>query len=319
MSKKEGASVAPVRRIISAWLAISVLFGAACGKGGGGGTVTGPTTPTPPIVPEAQPPTVDIGGGPQTPVPWIGQASSDQVGVGGFGLTLVQTGTDVTGTIGALGHSGPLAGKVSANTFSFNFSQTGNNQGQSCGTLSGTATVSSVNTMTDTGPNTMNTMTGTFSGSDCSGKPITGGVFNASLQDPTLQDQSNSATRFPVAGTWKGLAPPSLGGGAWTWTLAQSGGITGGSLTGSVTFTNGDTLNLGTGTVTGTVTNSFPGPPQMVSAVTTVSFTGACPATLTVNWGYGDKGGLQLNASGISGSACNGPLPPMPRPGLRRQ
>jgi hypothetical protein len=250
------------------------------------------------------------------------------VGASGFALVVTQTGAQVTGGINVLGHSGSFAGTVSGNTISFNFSQTGS-QSQQCGSLSGTATVSSVNTMTSSGPNTTNSMSGIFSGKDCAGNPITNGTFSGSPVMSFL-----SATRFPVAGTWKGPVPPPLGGGTWTWVLAQDGDVNGGSLTGSVTFANGNTLNLGTGTVTGTVTNIFPGPPQAMTAMTTVSFNGACPATLTANWVYqgwapgacvpgqcsvGGQSGLQLLAMNFSGNSCNGPFDPTLKPGLARQ
>lgn len=290
------------------------------GCGGHGSSSTGPA-PTAPSVPAAQPPTVNVSTIAQDG--WDGPASSDQVGSSGFALTATQTGAQVTGGINVLGHSGSFAGTVSGNTISFNFSQTGN-QSQQCGSLSGTATVSSTNTMTSSGSNTTNSMSGTFSGKDCAGNPITNGTFSASPTNSYM-----SATRFPVAGTWKGNLSPALGGGTWTWTLAQDGDVSGGNLTGSVTFGNGNTLNLGTGTVTGTVTNIFPGPPQAMTAMTTVSFTGACPATLTVNWNYagwspgpninvGGQSGLDLLASSFSGSSCNGPFP-AGKPGLTRQ
>jgi hypothetical protein len=236
-------------------------------------------------------------------------------------MNLTQTGTQVTGTIQALGHSGPFAGTVSGSTISFNFSQTGG-QSQSCGSLSGMATVSSANTMTSTGTNTMNSMSATFSGKDCAGNPVTNGTFSGSYAMSVL-----SATRFPVTGTWTGPLPPNLGGGTWTWSLAQDGDVNGGNLTGSVTLANGNTLNLGTGTVTGTVTNIYPGPPQATSTATTVQFTGACPATLTATLLYtgwspgpginvGGQSGLQLSLTGFSGSSCNGPLAQVPGPGL---
>src|SRR5581483_5716647 len=295
-------------------LAAGVLLTIACGGSSGSSSSPAPTAPS---VPAAQPPTVNVST--TAPAGWDGQSSADQVGASGFALVVTQTGAQVTGSINALGHSGSFAGTVSGNTISFNFSQTGS-QSQSCGSLSGTAIVSSTNTMTSSGPNTTNSMSGTFSGKDCAGNSITNGTFSGSPVMSYL-----SATRFPVTGTWKGPLSPALGGGTWTWTLAQGGDVSGCNLTGSVTFGNGNTLNLGTGTVTGTVTNIFPGPPQAMTAVTTVSFTGACPANLTANWTYsgwspgpgisvGGQSGLLLQASSYSGSSCNGPFAQGPPP-----
>jgi hypothetical protein len=304
-------------------LAVCVLITIGCGRSGSsGGAVTVPTAPS---VSGAQPASVNVGGGPQTPVQWNGTASDDQAGSGTVELGLQQIGSQVTGSlyVQVLGHSGPISGTVSGNTLTFNFSV--GNSGQGCGdAISGTATVISSNTMTPR-PNTMNTMTGTFSGKDCTGNPVTNGAFTVSLQDPTLQDQTASATRFPVAGTWKSPLPPALGGGSWTWTLAQAGDVNGGALTGSVTISADNTLNLGAGTVTGTFANVFPGPPEWVSAVTNVSFAGACPATLTITWGdltsrlsALSPDGLHLIAATFSGSNCNGPFGPL-KPSLTRQ
>jgi hypothetical protein len=76
------------------------------------------------------------------------------------------------------------------------------------------------------------------------------------------------------------------------------------------------------------VTNVFPGPPEWSSAVTTVSFAGACPATLTFNWGdlaspaltltALSQDGLRLQAASFTGSNCSGPLATF-RPILTRQ
>lgn len=301
---------------VAGMVAAGALISIGCGGHGSSSTVAAPTAPS---VPAAQPPTVNVST--IAPAGWNGQSSADQVGSSGFGLTVTQTGAQFTGSIGMLGHSGSVAGTVSGNTISFNFTQTGN-QSQQCGSLSGTATVSSTNTMTSSGSNTTNSMSGTFSGKDCAGNPITNGTFSGSPVMVYL-----SATRFPVTGTWTGFLPPQLGGGTWTWVLAQGGDVSGGNVTGSVTFGTGNTLNLGTGTVTGMVTNIFPGPPQAMTAVTTVSFTGACPATLTANWAYagwspgppgtinvGGQSGLQLQPSSYSGSSCNGPFPQGPPP-----
>jgi hypothetical protein len=307
----------------AAAFSLSALVGIACGGGGSsGGTVAAPTAPS---APNAAAPAVNVGGNGPTALPWAGQASDDQGGSGTVGLTLQQTGALVTGSIyvQALAHSGPFTGTVSGNVLSFNFSV--GNSGNGCGNaISGMATVSSVNMMTAP-PNTMNTMTATFSGKDCSGGPVTNGTFTASLQDPSIQDQTASATRFPIAGTWTAFLPPPLGGGSWTWALVQNGDVNGGTLTGSVTVSPDNTLNLGTGIVTGTFTNIFPGPPNNVSAVTNVSFTGACPTMLTANWGNLPQVGpppgssTQWGATGfVSGSICNGPLPAF-KPALKRQ
>ncbi len=298
-------------------LAAIALISVGCGGGGSsGGAASAPTAPS---VPAAQPPTVNVGGGHQGGVPWTGSASDDQRGSGTTRLLLQQAGAQVTGSIQLLSQTGPFTGTVSGNTISFNFSR--GNAGSGCANgnvISGTATVSSVNTMT-VSPNTTNTMTGTFSGKDCAGGSVTNGTFTASF-DPTLPGLS--ATRFPIAGTWRGLL---VGGGSWTWTLAQDGDVNGGNLTGSVTVSPDNTLNLGTGTVTGTLTNVFPGSPQWISAVTNVSFTGTCPATLTINWAdlasqqpALSQDGLRMTAVTFSGSNCNGPFPTF-RPGLTRQ
>jgi len=269
-------------------------------------------TPTAPSVPNAQPPTVNV----STPGEgWNGQSSSDQ-GSGPFSLIVSQSGSQFTGTIGMIGHSGVVAGTVSGNTITFNFSQIGS-QTQPCGALNGNATVTSANTMTSS-PNTTNAMTGTFSGTDCAGKAITNGTFTGSLT--TI----NSATRFPIAGTWKSFVPSALGGGTWTWTVAQNGDVNGGNLSGAVTLSP-DPLNLGVGAITGTYNSVFPGPPNWSSAVTTVSFAGACPATVNITWGDLSSNlsplspdGLQLTATTFSGSTCNGQVPAF-KPNLKRQ
>src|SRR5262249_7312670 len=162
--------------------------------------------------------------------------------------------------------------------------------------------------------------TGTFSGKDCTGTAITNGTFTG-----TYAMTVDSATRFPMAGTWTAFLPSTFGGGSWTWTIAQGGDVNGGALSGSLAVSSDNTLHLGTGTITGTLTNVFPGAPSWSSAVTTVSFTGACPATLTFTWGdlssnsaalSGD--GLTLVAVNFSGSTCNGPVPTF-KPSLKRQ
>ena len=300
-----------MRTNLAGLLAATALIGIGCGGSGGGNQPV--MTPTAPSVPNAQPPTVNV----STPGEgWNGQSSSDQ-GSGPFSLIVTQAGSQFTGTIGMIGHSGVVAGTVSGNTVTFNFSQIGN-QTQPCGALSATAVVTSVNTMTSV-PNTTNSMTGTFSGTDCAGKSITNGTFTGALTT------NNSATRFPFAGTWKGGVPPALGGGAWTWTIAQSGDINSGTLGGTVTISP-DPLNFGVGAITGTFNNVFPGPPNWGSAVTTVSFAGACPATLNITWGNltsmmlspFSPDGLQLIATTFSGSSCSGSIPGF-KPDLKRQ
>lgn len=300
---------------IAALLTVSAITAAGCG--GGGKSSDPPAPPTTPSVPTPQPAAVNIGGGDDTPIVWTGQASDTEGGTGTVRLALSQTGARVTGNIvvQVLSHSGPLVGTVSGNTLTFNFSV--GNSGAGCGNaITGTAIVSSVNQMIAPPNNTTNTMTATFSGKDCDGRSVTNGAFTASL--PTSDIQSLSATRFPVAGTWMGLVGPLLGGGSWTWTIAQDGDVNGGNLTGSVSVSADNTLHLGTGTITGTVTNIFPGGPQMVSAVTTVSFTGACPTTLMLNWGSFAGDGRQWGTNSVSGSVCNGAVPQF-KPTLKRQ
>jgi hypothetical protein len=296
----------------AAAFSLSALVSVACGGGGSsGGTVAAPTAPS---VPNAAAPAVNVGGNGATQLPWTGQGSDDQGGSGTVDLNLQQTGAQVTGNIyvQALAHSGPFTGTVSGNVLSFNFSV--GNSGNGCGNaISGTATVNSVNTMTPPPNNTMNTMTATFSGKDCSGGPVTNGTFTVSL------DPGTSVTRFPIAGTWQAFLPPLLGGGSWTWTLVQNGDVNGGTLTGSVTVSPDNTLNLGTGTVTGTFTNVFPGLANNVSAVTNVSFIGACPAMLNANWGNFTGDGTQWVTSSFGGSICNGALPAAFKPALKRQ
>jgi hypothetical protein len=288
---------------LAAVLTVGALVSIGC-KGSGSSGDAMPAAPTAPSVPAAQPPAVNVGG-----VSWTGQASSDQGSSGTLQLNLQQTGAQVTGTIfHLLSQSGPFVGTVSGSTISFNFSV--GNSGAGCGNaISGTATVSSVNQMI-TPPNATSTISGTFSGKDCTGNPVTNGTFTTSLD-------GFSATRFPIAGTWTGFLPPPLGGGGWTWTLAQNGDVNGGNLTGSVTVAN-NTLNLGTGPVTGTYTNVFPGAPSLISAVTNVSFPGACPATLAVTWGNFTGDGLQWVAASFSGSDCNGPFAAF-KPLIKRQ
>jgi len=307
-------------------VAASALLSIGCGGGGSSGSVAPPTAPS---VPAGLPATVNVGGNSAAALGWNGTASDDQGGSGPIQVGLHQSGAQVTGSlyVQVLGHSGPFTGTISGNTISFNFSV--GNSGNGCGNaISGVATVSSVNTMTAR-PNTMNTMTATFSGKDCSGNPVTNGAFTVSLQDPTLPDQTASATRFPIAGTWQGFLPPPFGGGSWTWKLAQDGDVNGGNLSGSVTVSSDNTLNLGIGTVAGTVTNVFPGPPENMTASANVSFTGACPATLTMSWGNLTttvnspaltQDGLQLqNAANVTGSTCNGPVQTAFKPLLKRQ
>jgi hypothetical protein len=293
---------------VQALLTIAAVISVNCGGGSGGGTVTAPSAPA------AQPPAVNVGFQPVDGTPaWVGRASTDQGGSSDtFEMTVQQVGSQLTGTIGAFvwgdrgfPHAGPFAGTVSGNTISFNFMIGDRGNGCANGnTINGTATVNSVNTITDTDPITTNTMTATFSGRVCSGGSITNGTFTASFSRPFL-----SATRFPIAGTWNGALPPELGGGTWTWRLAQDGDVSGGNLTGSVTFENGNTSNFGTGTVTGRVTNNFAGGPGAVSALTTITF-GTCTGSLTANWTM-NASGRNLSMTNVSGSICNVPVGPL--------
>jgi hypothetical protein len=186
-------------------------------------------------------------------------------------LQLQQTGATVTGTLlvfGADNSRGPFAGTVSGNTLYFNFSA--GNHGQGCGNaISGTATVNA------------KSMAGTFSGHDCKGGSVTNGTFTLVPPVDTID-----TTRLPVSGTWTGNIPSLtvLGGGAWTWVIAQAGDVNGGNLTGSVNVTSDNALNLGAGSFTGTLTNRFPGPPWLDRLTINAGFTGTCASMLQANF-----------------------------------
>ena len=270
--------------VVVVGVSFAILLSATCGGRGSGSS--GPVTaPTP--ISSASPATVNLGGF------WSGTQSHDSTS-GEMHLTLTQTGSEVSGQ-GAFtdsvegGHVGPLLGAVSGNVFQFNFSV--GMGGAGCGNaLSGTATVGST------------TMVGTWSGHNCAGGPISNGKLSLNFQ-PDL-----SATRFPVMGTWTGTLTPGLGGGASTWTIAQTSDVNNGTLSGLVTVADSNTLKLGSGSITGTYTSAFPGPQWAVTAVMTVTFSGACPSTLMLTWAFNGQDGQTLTAIDRSGTTCRGPV-----------
>jgi hypothetical protein len=209
---------------------------------------------------------------------------------------LKQTGAAVTGLVVVFSPDGsnaqgPIAGTVSGNTLFFNFSV--GNHGQGCGNaIGGTATVSA------------QSMAGTFSGHDCKGGTITNGTFTVVPPVNTIV-----TTRLPVSGTWSGKIPalPVLGGGAWTWVIAQDGDVNGGNLTGSVNVTSDNTLKLGAGSFTGKLTNRFPGPAWLDRVTVDATFAGTCASMLQVNLMLtSDGNGLQ---GVVSGGSCGGSVP----------
>lgn len=275
------------------WLTVLPLA-AVTGCGGTGGN-TGPVSAPAPA--SAQPPTVYVGG-PEAPggfLAWNGSVSfTEATGVNTLQLQLTQTGAAVIGTLsiqGPDGHLGPFAGTVSGNTLYFNFSV--GHHGQGCGNaISGTATVSAHN------------MVGTFGGHDCNGGSVTNGTFTVAPPDDTID-----TTRLPVSGTWKGNIPsvPALGGGAWTWVIAQEGDVNGGNLHGSVSVTSGNALKLDAGTFTGTLTNRFPGPAWYDRVALQASFSGTCASTFQLNLALNPDGGVL--SGNVTGSSCSGSVP----------
>jgi hypothetical protein len=203
-------------------------------------------------------------------------------------------GAAVTGTVGVFGpdgKGGPFAGTISGNSLFFNFSL--GNHGQGCGNaISGTATVSP------------KSMTGTFNGHDCKGGTITNGTFTVVPPVDTID-----TTRLPVSGTWTGNIPsvPVLGGGAWTWVIAQEGDVNGGALHGSVSVTSDNALKLDAGTFTGTLTNRFPGPAWYDRVALQASFGGTCAATFQLDLALAPDGGVL--SGDMSGSSCGGSVP----------
>jgi len=175
--------------------AAAVLFLPAgllsCSPGTGSTSpATGPPTPSFPVVPSPQAPSVDIQG------PW-GGTDSDSVGSGTLSLAAYQDAGVVTG-FGTLtedeGRGFLLAGTLSGNTLYFNL-----NYGVNCvRSVSGTLTASNT------------TMSGTFSGTNHCGGNIGNGQVSLTTQRPDL------------AGTWTGTAPAILGAGSWTWQMQQS-------------------------------------------------------------------------------------------------
>ena len=269
--------------VVVGGVSLAILLSASCGgSSGSSGPVTAPTPTSP-----ASPPTVYVNSF------WNGTQSHDATS-GTMRMTLTQNDSQVTGDVVfddpvEGDHTGPLSGTVSGNVFAFSFSV--GMGGAGCGNaLSGTATVGST------------TMEGTWSGHNCAGGAISNGRLSLSL--PPFE----SATRFPVMGTWMGNLSPGLGGGASTWTIAQTGDFKGGTLSGSVTVATTNTLQLGSGSLTGTFTNKYPGSSWAVTAETTVTFSGACPTTLMLTWGFNGEDGRTLSAIQRSGTTCRGPV-----------
>jgi hypothetical protein len=269
------------------------------------------TAPTP--APSAATPSVNVSskgpilnGQSSIDYQWGGDMSwKEQSAVNTLGLSLEQTGAQVTGNMfiyGPDGGAGPLAGIVSGNTFSFNFSI--GNQGQGCGnTGSGAATI------------TADTMTGTFSGKRCNGDTYTNGTFKVTLPYPFR------AAPYPLAGTWVFNVPAVAGGGRWTFNISQTTtDVTGGTLSGSVDV-SGSSLNLGPGTMTATNNNKFPGPTEGASMK--VSFTGACASNFTLGLAIEGSNpvfyGGTFMAGGLNGTTCNEQVPQTSGVNLVRQ
>ena len=273
-------------------LVASGLLSATCGGGGGGG---GPVTaPSPP--PQTQPPTVWVGGGSNYGddgrIGWNGQASYNEGGSSAVTLVLTQAGAQVTGTIGAFGNAGPIAGTVSGNTLIFSFSE--GNHGLGCGNaISGVANVGG------------NGMTATFSGHGCSGEPVTNGTFTVNGPSPPW-----STMRYSATGTWTFiLFVQGVGGSALTLNIAQDGDITGGNLTGSASASaTNNALKLGSGSLTGTNSNTFPGLPSDDNMTINVTLGGACPVSLLFKPARMMPDGQSFGAN-VTGMTCNTTIP----------
>jgi hypothetical protein len=285
------------RSLLAALSAALVTWacGGGAGGGGGGGASSGPVTaPSPPAQP--QPAAVNVNshgsnGGQPVDIVWTGNVSFDeQTGANTISLDLTQTGSQISGTVnlfGPDGGAGPIAGVVSGNIISFNFSI--GNGGQGCGnSVAGSATVSSTS------------ITATFSGRRCNGRTYTNGRFAVSA--PSVFRTSP----YPVGGTWTANIPPAVGGGRWTFNISETvTDVNGGTVAGSVSVA-GSSLNLGSGTLSGPVTSTFPGPTTIVRM--TVVFSGACMSNLVVTQGSigGNPAfdGSQMTGS-ITGSTCS--------------
>jgi hypothetical protein len=169
-------------------LLVAALLGCSFGCHSSGGTTP---APSPPVVPSPQPPDLDISG------QWSGP-ESDSDGPGTVTFDLQQDGGTVTGN-GTVAEdkvrAGLLAGTLSASTLYFTF-----NYGGNCvRMLHGTMTVG------------VNTMTGTFSGSNACVGTISSGQISLTWARPDLR------------GVWSGPAPSVLGPGTWTWQIQQDG------------------------------------------------------------------------------------------------
>jgi hypothetical protein len=285
----------PIAILWSALVGLTALSAVCCGSGSGNsGPVAAPSPPSSPGAPVSA--AAVYVGGPMPGGVWDGMQSHDATS-GTMRWVLTQNGSQVTGDAQFNDpvegdHAGPFAGTVSGSTLTFNFSV--GMGGLGCGNaLSGTATVGA------------RTLTGTWSGHNCAGRSISSGQLTLSLP-PGL-----SATRMSASGSWTGGIPPAVGGGSWTWVIAQDGDVTGGNLSGSITVSDNNTLKLGAGSFTGRLTNMFPGDVWNDSITITASFNGACPSNLQLSAARlfpGDARGNNLSAD-VSGTTCNGSVP----------
>jgi len=270
-----------------------MLLGAgSCGGGAGSGSGSSVTAPT---VPSVQPPAVAVGFTSQ-PVGWSGQCSSTELGMAPCRLTFAQNGSAVSGTVqNFYNKAGPLSGTVSGNILTFNFSY--GNGGNGCGNaVSGTATVGQT------------TMTGTFSGHDCAGQPVTNGTFTCALEgsssSPGINQGLLTSSPYRVAGTWNNFLAADLGSGNSTWVMSEEqGDVFQRTFSGSVSVVAGNTLRLGSTSFTGTRTDSFPFLPDNDRVRLNATFGGACPTTVQYDLAFVDGNSLSGN---ITATTCNG-------------
>ena len=275
-------------------LAITSLLTATCG-GGGAASITPVTAPSPA---SPQPPAVAVGP-PDQPVGWSGQASTSELGTAPLRITPTQNGSQVSGDMQQFfGHAGPFAGTVSGNTLTFAFSV--GMGGAGCGNaITGTASVGLV------------TMTGTFSGHECSGGPITNGTFTATLEgassSPGIIPGQVTSAPYTVAGTWIHGAPDSLGGGTWTWVFSdEQGDVFQRTFSGTVTVSADSKLHIGSTTFTGTRTEMFPFLPTTGRVRWSATFGGACPTTVQWVTTFDPNSNGNRLTGNVTGMTCNG-------------